>query len=181
MDDIDLIVKIKQGDLEAFESLLFRYQNQIYSYIFRMVGNRHDAEDITQETFIKCFKARNQIDTQRKFSSWLYKIATNSTFDFLRKVKRSPKLVEEELMIEVETESAIDPYYEVEKLFDAEEIENAITKLSLPQKTVILLYYYEDFSLDTIRELTGMPEGTIKTHLFRARQALKQLLNKDNV
>lgn len=172
-----LIILAKQGDLAAFEELVYLYEKPIYNYLLRMLGHSQNAEDATQDTFIKLFKSFKNVDPSRKFSSWVYKIATNTALDLIRKHKSAPTSdLTEEFDNISETDLTVDPYYMVEAVVDAEIIQKHLQKLSIIQRSVVLLYYYKDFSLNEISEQLNMPVGTIKTHLFRGRKALKQFI-----
>ncbi|MBI3626421.1 sigma-70 family RNA polymerase sigma factor, partial [Candidatus Uhrbacteria bacterium] len=91
-----LLAKIKRGDLNAFEQMLFIYEKSIFNHLYRLVGHRQDAEDLTQETFIKVYRKAEQINPEANFRAWLYKVATNTAYDWLRQKKKLGEVLVDE-------------------------------------------------------------------------------------
>src|SRR5690625_5284769 len=173
---------VKKGDQAAYEEVVFFYQNKIYQHCYRMLGNAHEAEDIAQEAFIRAYVNIHSFDEKRKFSSWLYRIATNLSIDRLR--KRKPDYF---LDAEVKGTDGLDMYSQLqsEGASLVEEVENnelqryIHTKISeLPPKyrSIIILRYLEEFSLKEISEILDIPVGTVKTRIHRGREALRKRL-----
>lgn len=176
------IILVKKGDQSAYEDLVSFYQNKIYQHCYRMLGNAHEAEDIAQEAFIRAYVNIHSFDEKRKFSSWLYRIATNLSIDRLR--KRKPDYF---LDAEVKGTDGLDMYSQLqsEGASLVEEVENnelqryIHTKISeLPPKyrSIIILRYLEEFSLKEISEILDIPVGTVKTRIHRGREALRKRL-----
>lgn len=178
----DKIRQVKKGDQAAFEDVILFYQDKIYQHCYRMLGNAHEAEDIAQEAFIRAYINIHSYDERRKFSTWLYRIATNLTIDRLR--KRKPDYY---LDAEVKGTDGLDMYSQLaadEKLpedqLEGLELQNYIQKqiAELPAKyrSIIMLRYLEDFSLQEISEILDIPIGTVKTRIHRGREALRKKL-----
>ncbi|WP_010099564.1 RNA polymerase sigma factor SigW [Ornithinibacillus scapharcae] len=178
----DKIKQVKKGDQAAFEDIVLFYQDKIYQHCNRMLGNAHEAEEIAQEAFIRAYINIHSYDERRKFSTWLYRIATNLTIDRLR--KRKPDYY---LDAEVKGTEGLDMYSQLaaeDKLPEDEleelELQNYIQKqiAELPPKyrSIIMLRYLEDFSLQEISEILDIPIGTVKTRVHRGREALRKKL-----
>ncbi len=175
-DDLEMA---KAGDLAAFERILSVFEKPIFSYAYRLLGDRGDAEDATQETFIKFYKNLARLDAGQPLKSWLYAVATNTAYDILRKKKYIIEVgLEEAEHRTAETEIGEDPYYQAGRQFDAEIIQKHLLGLKPIQRAVILLYYYKGLGIEEISQITSLPPGTVKTHLHRGRQELKQLIQK---
>jgi RNA polymerase sigma-70 factor, ECF subfamily len=178
----DKIKQVKKGDQAAFEDVVMFYQDKIYQHCLRMVGNQHEAEDIAQEAFIRAYINIHSYDERRKFSTWLYRIATNLTIDRLR--KRKPDYY---LDAEVKGTDGLDMYSQLaadEKLPEDEleglelqtYIQKQIAELPSKYRSIIMLRYLEDFSLQEISEILDIPIGTVKTRIHRGREALRKKL-----
>lgn len=168
------ILAAQRGSTRAFEQLLARYERPVYSYISRLVREARDAEDLTQETFLKVYRAFRTYNPEKRFSTWLFTIATRTVYDWLRKKRRAPHPValdEEEGSVETLEPSV--PYNLIEDLLD---LERALDHLKPIQKTVLLLFYREDFTYEEIAAALKMPTNTVKTHLHRAKCALRTYL-----
>lgn len=164
----------KSGDIEAFEKILFLYEKPIYNYIYRLTGQKQDAEDLTQKTFIKLYKSLKTINLDKNFKSWLYKIATNTVYDWFRKKKREAELLISDQEEYFETLEQEDAYYNLET---NRELETALNELKPIYKSVLLLFYKESLPYQEIAQALNLPLNTVKTYLYRAKQALKKELN----
>jgi len=186
LDDRELAVLAAKGREGAFRELLTRYERPVFSLIYRMVRDRTLAEDLAQEAFIRAFNAIGSYNTSYKFSNWIFKIANNHTIDHLRKRKLdtvsihgSPhatsqdELNQTRLVIESSDEN---PYEHLEHKELGGQIEEAIGELREEYRTVILLRHVEGYAYDEIAEIMGLPLGTVKTYLHRARNELKERL-----
>ncbi|MEN2768878.1 RNA polymerase sigma factor SigW [Ornithinibacillus xuwenensis] len=176
------IKQVKKGNQAAYEDVVMFYQDKIYQHCLRMLGNTHEAEDIAQEAFIRAYVNIHSYDDRRKFSTWLYRIATNLTIDRLR--KRKPDYY---LDAEVKGTDGLDMYSQLaadDRLPDDElegrELQSYIQKqiAELPPKYrgIIMLRYLEDFSLQEISDILDIPIGTVKTRIHRGREALRKKL-----
>ena len=172
-EDIVLVNKSLQKDAGAFEKLIDRYQKPIYNLGMRMFGNSDDAEDLTQNVFIKAWERLNSFDNRFKFFSWLYRIAINESLNISNREKRKERIENEE---QYETGNSIEN--EFEKSEQSRRIHEALTGLEINYRIVIVLRHYLDLSYSEIAELTELPEKTVKSRLFSARQILKESLLK---
>lgn len=185
-DDKTLAAQAAQGSERAFRDLLRRYERPVFSLIVRMVRDRTLAEDISQEAFIRAFKAIASYDPRYKFSSWMFKIAHNLTIDHLRRkrietvsIHGSPNAVtaEEQARTSLVLESSQErPDAYVENMELGSQIEAAIGKLRPEYRSVTLLRHVEGYSYQEIADILGLPLGTVKTYIHRARLELKSAL-----
>lgn len=182
----DLIEKSKQGDIDSFEKLIRDHQQLAFNIAYRMLGNIEDAKDVSQDAFIKIFKSINSYKGDSSFSTWLYRIVTNTCIDELRK-RNKRQILSYDIPIateEGEVERNLpDPGPTPEDIVDRKEsqrkIRDAINNLNEQHKAVIVLRDIKGFSYDQISEILECPEGTIKSRISRARSALKSLLEKE--
>lgn len=173
------------GSQDAYRHLLGQYQRPVFSVIVRMVHDAALAEDLTQETFVKAFRALESFDRNRKFSSWLFSIAHNTTIDHLRR-KQVPTVSLEPPESDSERPSlaflavAADPSPQ-ERLEHSElarVLELAMATLRPEYAEVLTLRFQESLSYEEISDVTGLALGTVKTHLYRARKALAEALGR---
>ncbi|GIP30541.1 ECF RNA polymerase sigma factor SigW [Paenibacillus sp. J23TS9] len=171
-----------KGDQRAFAEIVELYKDKIYHLAYRMLGNRHEAEDIVQETFLRVYKNLDRYDPNQKFSTWIYRIATNLCIDRLRKKKPTYSLD-----AEMNDQEGMDGYSmipsdnrtpESETLLSEtqEIIYQAIGSLPAKYKSVMILRYLQDLSLQEISDVLGMPVTTIKTRVHRGREFLRKKL-----
>jgi len=178
--DYELVQTAVAGREASFEELVRRYQRPIAAYVYRMVGDYDSALDLTQEVFIKVYNSLNRYRSEFKFSTWIYKIAHNAAIDHLRRhAVREQTLsgsVEGERR-EVTIESKrLTPEQESERKERRLEIESVVQLLQPAYRELIVLRHSHDLSYDEIAEVTGLPLGTVKNRLFRAREAMRELL-----
>lgn len=176
------IKKVKKGDQTAFEDIVSFYQHKIYQHCYRMLGNRHEAEDIAQEAFIRAYVNIHTFDVNRKFSTWLYRIATNLTIDRIRKRKPDYYLDAEitgteglNMYSQLSADNRL-PEEEAESMELQRYIHHEIASLPTKYRGIIILRYLEDFSLKEISEIMDIPLGTVKTRIHRGREALRKKL-----
>ncbi|MET3574428.1 RNA polymerase sigma factor SigW [Bhargavaea ullalensis] len=180
----DLIKKrIKQvlkGDQSAFEEIVSLYQNRLYQVCYRMLGNRHEAEDITQEAFIRAYINLHTFDQKRKFSTWLYRIATNLCIDRIRKKKPDafldapvPGTEGLDHYSSIAHDSPL-PEEEVERMELQDRVQYEIGRLPDKYRSAIVLRYIEELPLQEISEILELPLGTVKTRIHRGREALRK-------
>lgn len=182
-DESALIERCKQGDLSAFDDLVRRYERQVYNFAYRMTGNYDDANDIASEAFIKVFNSIHSFRGDANFSTWLFRIVTNLYLDERKKSKAHINVPLDEY-IELEENSVArqieDPSPGPLEQVEADErrlaIERAINSLPDYQRIMILLYHTQGQSYEEIAEIVGLPIGTVKSRLNRARLALKDKL-----
>lgn len=176
------IKQVKKGDQNAFADIVDIYKDKIYQLCYRMLGNVHEAEDIAQEAFIRAYVNIDSFDTNRKFSTWLYRIATNLTIDRIRKKKPDYYLDAEVAGTEgltMYSQIAADgvlPEDAIVSLELSNTIQQKILKLPDKYRTVIVLKYIDELSLIEIGEILNIPVGTVKTRIHRGREALRKQL-----
>jgi len=178
--DGELVHSAVAGRESSFEELVRRYQRPIASYVYRMVGDYDAALDLTQEVFIKVYNSLARYRPEFKFSTWIYKIAHNAAIDHLRRhsVRDQHLVVGDETSrpgIAVESRR-LTPEQESEREERRSEIESVVQLLSPAYRELIVLRHSHDLSYDEIAEVTGLPLGTVKNRLFRAREAMRELL-----
>lgn len=171
---IALIEQACTHDESACQKLLNLFKGRIFSYILRMVKNYHDAEDLTFDTFIKCFKALDSFDRAQRFSTWLFSIAHNTTMDFFRKNKVEYEYIDERYAANT------DFVREYEQKKKMEKIDKAITQLAPIDRELVLLFHKEDYSYQEISAIVHLPVTTIKTRLHRARKRLRALVHENH-
>ncbi|WP_153127422.1 RNA polymerase sigma factor SigW [Peribacillus tepidiphilus] len=177
------IKEVIKGDQNAFGEIVEIYKDKVFQLCFRMLGNRHEAEDMAQEAFVRAYVNIHSFNTQMKFSTWLYRIATNLCIDRIRK-KKPDYYLDAEIAgtdgLDMYSQVAADtqkPEDEVESLELQETIQREILKLPEKYRSVIVLKYIEELSLKEISEILDMPIGTIKTRIHRGREALRKQLS----
>ncbi len=179
MDDAQLVQQVLNGNNHAFRFLVSKHQQLVLHVVGRIVQQNDEAEDICQEVFIKVFKTLKKFRGDSKLSTWIATIAYNTAISHIRKRKRRGEVSysEEPNLIMAEKDSGLN-----QKIVEHEEAKRYLMQLieALPvnYRTVITLFHLEEFSYKEIEEITGMPEGTIKSYLSRARKLLKGKIEK---
>ncbi len=181
-EDSHLIHAALHGDQTAFKQLMKKYHDQIANLIYRIIHNREQVEDLTQEVFIKAFGSLKSFNEEFAFSTWLYKIATNSSIDYIRKKKLSTFSIDKPVGME-ESEYSFelpDTTYEPDKHIIQRQrsklIEQAIEQLPEKYRRVIILRHNEERDYREIARILKLPIGTVKAHIFRARELLNKYL-----
>ena len=176
--DRDLVVTAVSGIEGSFEELVRRYQRPISAYVYRMVGNYESALDLTQEIFIKVYSSLQRYRSEFKFSTWIYKIAHNAAIDHLRRTAtREQSLImgPENDQFDLPVESTRpSPEQESERKERRGEIESVVRALPANYRELIILRHSQDLSYEEIVDVTGLPLGTVKNRLFRAREMMRQ-------
>lgn len=166
-----LIQKALDNDEAACQRILNLYKGRIFSYVYRMVRNYHDAEDITFDTFIKCFNALATFDLSRPFATWLFTIAHNQTIDYFRKNKYEYEYLDER---HASSDDLVQRYEKKKKMA---QIDEALLELPRVDRELVILFHKEEYSYKEISEIMDMPITTIKTRLHRARNRLRTLVH----
>lgn len=176
-----LIEEAASGDADAFALLVEGHIRHVYAFAYRLTGNAHDAEDATQETFIKAWKHLKKFDMKRNFKTWLLAIARNTAIDGLR--KRRPKNFSE--LGDTDAEERFEDALAADELLPDEiferaelrvSIESALAELPLDQRSVIVLKYIDGLTFEEIAEVTSKPMNTVKSHYRRGLTTLKKIL-----
>ena len=176
--DRELVATAVRGVEGSFEELVRRYQRPISAYVYRMVGNYESALDLTQEIFIKVYSSLDRYRAEFKFSTWIYKIAHNAAVDHLRRTAtREQSLVVgaegDQFDLPIES-NRLSPEQESEQRERRVEIETVVRALPANYRELIILRHSQDLSYEEIVEVTGLPLGTVKNRLFRAREMMRQ-------
>jgi RNA polymerase sigma-70 factor (ECF subfamily) len=179
LSDAELIDVSISGREESFEELVRRYQRPIVGYVFRMLGDYDSALDVTQEVFIKVYNSLHRYSSDYKFSTWLYRIAHNATIDHLRRNSANTQSIETETadgayQLQIESRDP-SPEKDRERKEWRVEIEAVVKRLPTAYRELILLRHSQDLSYDEIAEVTGLPLGTVKNRLFRAREMMREI------
>ena len=186
LTDQEIVVLARQGREAAYRELIGRYQRPVFSLIYRLVRDREKSEDLAQDTFIKVLNALDRYDPSYKFSSWIFKIAHNTSLDHLRKKEpitlsldgsphaESASEQEASVIQALSTEETPEDFAASREL--GATLEVAIGKLRPEYRTAIILCHVEGRPYEEIAETMGVPLGTVKTYIHRARNALKKEL-----
>ena len=186
--DEELIARVLAGDEASYGTLVTRYQDYVYTIAVRIVGNDEDAEDVAQEAFVRAYRALPRFRGDSKFSSWLYRIATNRALTHLKRRRRRAVTVNIESGPHVEAgviDDARGEEMSPELVVRDEEFRRAVRAavLELPEqyRVVVTLFYLEERSYKEVAATLGIPMGTLKTHLHRARALLRDILAKHHL
>ena len=178
INDQVYINKILNGDTNAFTVLVDRYKDLVFTLALRMVKNREEAEEVSQDTFIKVYKSLNRFKGDSKFSTWIYRVAYNTCLDRLKKNKRQEYTV----AIDEQTEHQVKTLENILGALEEKEKQLAIKKCleMLPSEDsfILTLYYFEELSLDEISKITGLKPNNVKVKLFRSRKKLATILKQ---
>ena len=174
MDDAELINQILNGNMNAFTFLVSRYQKLVVHITGRLIQRQDELEDVCQEVFLKVYQNLEKYRNECKLSTWIATIAYNTSINYLRKFKKGDEVNPDDsaALRNLTDFNTVD--YEKTDLhrYIREQIEN----LPVQYRTVLTLYHLEEFSYQEIEQITGMPEGTVKSYLFRAKALLKEKL-----
>ncbi|MBC7187710.1 MAG: sigma-70 family RNA polymerase sigma factor [Calditrichaeota bacterium] len=180
--DEELIAKFQNGDLYAFDVLVRRYKNQLMNFVCRFVGNREEAEDIVQDTFVRLYRNKHSYRRIARFSTWIYTIAGNLAKTELRKRKGRRLLAISQLGCEDKDyeieDSAFDPEQEVDGTMKGAIIQREIDRLPPKFREVIILRDIQELSYEEISEIIKAPLGTVKSRVNRARLRLQKRLEE---
>jgi len=181
-----LIRRLQRRDERAFRELLELHRDRVFNITFRMLGNRAEAEDVAQEVFITVFKTIDSFQEKSKFSTWLYRVAVNHCKNRIKYLARRHDRDRDELD-ESTTTSGVNgtiggpmpssPHKQLESAQMEQRLQHEIGKLEDDQRVVVVLRDVEDLSIEEICEITGLPDGTVKSRLHRARLLLRKRLS----
>jgi RNA polymerase sigma-70 factor (ECF subfamily) len=171
-DDSDsaLVFQCRGGNRQAFEELLARYERQVFGAAFRILHHREDATDVTQTAFLRAYEHLDRYDPAQRFCSWIYRIAVNEALDLVRSRRRS-----EPLLDDAPTDRAGPDEMAAQEENDAA-MQAALMDLKIDYRTVIVLKHLQDCSYEEIAQILECPVKTVKSRLFTARQALRDVL-----
>ena len=172
MEDHDLVVASLNGDSSAFEGLVEKYQVSVYNLAYRMLGRAEDAEDISQEAFVRAFAKLRSFNLEKKFRNWLLAITSHLSIDYLR--RKRPLFLDDQDYAEWvgNSEEAPEPLALMQE--QKGEIRRLLATLPVKYRNILILRYWHELSYAEIGEVTGLADGTVKTRLFRARRMLAE-------
>jgi RNA polymerase sigma factor (sigma-70 family) len=175
MEDVDLIAQVKNGNTNAFRFLVDKYKNLVWHMVLRMINQQEDAEDICQDVFMRVFRDIGKFRGESKLSTWIGTIAYNTCIDHLRKKGREKTYATDNLGKILAGKISMDSASSrVDKSYLKNIVHKIIEAMPVHYRTVITLYHLEEMSYREMEEITGMPEGTIKSYLNRSRQILRE-------
>jgi RNA polymerase sigma-70 factor (ECF subfamily) len=183
-EDIELIHAALKGNQAAFKRLLKKYYTPLYNLIYRLVRNKGEVEDLTQEAFVKAFASLKYFNEEFAFSTWLYKIATNNTIDYIRKRKLETFSIDKPIESDDSDykfelpDTTYEPDKEIIRRQKTILISEAIKKLPEKYRKVILLRHVDEYDYSEIAKILKLPIGTVKAHIFRARELLYKTLRE---
>jgi RNA polymerase sigma-70 factor (ECF subfamily) len=178
-----IVKRAKKGDRLAFAELVELYKDKLYNLSYRMTGNPQEAEDVAQEAFLKAYANLEKYDPKHKFSTWIYRIATNLCIDRMRKKKPDYSLdaevdgIEGGDMYSRLPSSELTPEEEVVRAEMQSEVQQAIANLPENYRAAVILKYMHDMSLQEIADILEVPVSTVKTRIHRGREALRMSLS----
>jgi RNA polymerase sigma-70 factor (ECF subfamily) len=168
VEDRDLVAKSRQGDVDAYNLLVSRWERRVFNYILRLVGDREDAQDLSQDVFLKAYQNLGKLDDPSRFAPWLFRIAHNESFSLLRRnrpetgeVQESPPPPPGPRMLPLETSLAV---------------RAALSRLTSEQREAVDLKIYQGFKFEEIAEILDCPVSTVKSRLYSALDVLKSVL-----
>lgn len=182
MTDQGLVEKARQGDLAAFRAIVDDHKQTVFRIAYDMTGNRHDAEDISQEVFLKAYRSLGQFRGDAKMSTWLYRITVNACYDYRSKkawtsMKPAGKFEENNGAPLFHENASNNPESSAEGRVIQAHIDRALEKLTARERSVFVMRHYSDLSLKEIAMILKISEGTVKSMLFRALKRLQKELH----
>ncbi len=175
-EDRILAARVLGGDKNAFGALAAKHRDAIYSFALRMLGDREQAYDAAQETFIRAYTRLDTFDQSRRFRPWLFAIAANICSDLLRRRRDRDITLGADSAIHALATDDMAPPEAAAKRDLQRTVAAALQHLAQAERTVVILKHIHGFTYEEISEMTGMPVGTAKSHAHRARRKLAELL-----
>jgi RNA polymerase sigma-70 factor (ECF subfamily) len=177
VEDRDLIAKARRGDVEAYNLLVSRWEKRVFNYLLRLVSNREDAMDVSQEVFLKAYQSLPKLDDAARFSGWLFRIAHNEAFSLLRRRRPEGELAADRLSdsrgADFDTRHARGNLLPIELSLA---VETALGRLNEDQREAVLLKVYQGFKFEEMAEILSCPVSTVKSRLYTALDLLKTTL-----
>ena len=178
IEDQQLINQILNGDTNAYGKLIARYKDLVFTLALRMLKHREEAEEVTQDAFLKAYRSLHKFKGDSKFSTWIYKVTYNTCLDRIKKNKKHYN----DVAIDDFTFNKLESFDNaLERMIDSERqllIKKCIEKLPPDDAYILTLFYFEELSLDEISEIIQITSNTIKVKLYRARKKLAVILEK---
>jgi len=185
MEDNDIILRVQEGNGDCFDEIIIRYEQKLFYYVMRFVGNTDEAHDIIQNVFIKALKHIDSFDCNKKFSSWIYRIAHNETMNWLTRNKHRKVISidddndqKEFVDLSDKTNTALDEWFQIEL---RDELHDAVSQLPDNYARVITMRYFEDKSYKEISEIINKPTSSVGTLLRRAKKQLLKIVLESEI
>ena len=181
LDETEWLTRARTGDAAAFEAIYQRYERRIYSFIYRMMGNAEDANDLTQDTFVKAYMALPRAQSEMNLSAWLHRIASNTCLDVLRRRKLIQWLPWDvfDTNPAIEPAAPDDPAGSFTRNETAQEVQHILSKLSAKHRMALVLKEYQGMSCDEIADVMHTSRSAVKSLLFRAREEFRQVAARE--
>ena len=184
-EDMELVLKAQRGDVPAFEELVERYHGKIYGLTYNMTSNREDAEDLTQEVFVKAFEALPRFKRKSSFYTWLYRIAVNKTINYRKKRNRKRTLSLDQFDQDIKTDETYhdltskgSPLRNISLSELQEKLNKALQLLSEKHRTVVVMHDMQGIPHEEIAKVVGASVGTVRSRLFYARRQMQTELSE---
>ena len=177
-NDQHYIHLVQKGDTSAFAVLVDRYKDLVFTLSLKMLKDREEAEEVSQDTFVKIYKSLSKFNGEAKFSTWIYKVAFNTCLDRLKKNKRLQPVVDLDALAEQESISFMNVLDSIEQKERQQMIQDCLHSLPGEDSFLLTLYYFEEQSLDEIAKIIGINPNNVKIRLYRSRKKLTCLLKE---
>lgn len=177
-NDLYYIKKVLDGDTTAFAGILQRYSSRIFAVVIRIVGRREDAEELTQDVFMKVFSSLKKYKGDSEFSTWIYRIAYNTAVSYTRKHRKEISYIEESQYENISEEKVDALLNRTDNSEQIERLEQSIARLDGEEKALLSLFYTDTRSINEIAEITGLTDTNVKTRLHRIRKKLYIIMSE---
>ncbi len=177
-NDQYIIEKIINGDTNSYSVLVDRYKDLVYTLALRMVKNREEAEEVSQDTFIKVYKSLSKFKGDSKFSTWIYKVAYNTCLDRIKKYKKEHLSIPIDEFTERHLKTVETVLDIIEKAEKSKAIKQCLELLPSDDAFLLTLFYFEEQSLEEIAEIIGLTANNVKVKLFRSRKKLAKIMEQ---
>lgn len=174
MDEKELVRQLKSGNRDAFDALYEKYKNILLRMAYMVSGQMFDAEDIVQETFVKCFLHIGELKKEEGFKSWLFQILYRTAYRQAKKRKR--EIPDEDIAIRTDVTDGITSLDRIIQTESERLVNQAVQSLDFKHRAVVVLYYYNELTTKEIARILGCTDGTVKSRLFAARRGLREKL-----
>lgn len=176
--DLIDIKRILDGDAKVFVVLVDRYKHMVFLLALQMLKNREEAEEVSQDSFVKIYRSLKKFKGDSKFSTWVYRITYNSCLDRLKTYKRSAKIVAIDEFTEGQIKNLETAFDLMERADRQKAVKDCLLRLTTDDRILITLFYYEELSLEEISKIIGMDRNNVKVKLFRARKRLATIMKQ---
>ena len=176
--DIYYIGEVLKGKSNAYSHIVERHKDNVFNLAFRICGNREEAEEVAQDSFLKAYRSLNGFRMKSRFSTWLYRIVYNTSISYLRSKKRGMISIDEYPATVKDFIAPGTPEEEAESKYRESLVNFALQKMSDDERALVTLYYYDELSSDEISEIMQISKSNIKVRLFRARKRICEIIEK---